>query len=74
MTVKFLDGWVLPTGPFLGSPHLDTSFEMRLAARVVNLGKSVPLTAHIHEDGAAELHWDVGAGIVALWVESTAEA
>ena len=74
MTVSFLRGWVQPTGPFGGSPRLDESFHMRLAARVVNLRRSVPLSVRINDDGTTELQWDVGAGIVALVVESTAEA
>ena len=47
---------------------------MRLAARVVNLRRSVPLSVRINDDGTTELQWDVGAGSVALVVESTAEA
>jgi len=53
---------------------MDQSWPLRLAARVVNLPRSVPLSAYVNDDGTTELQWDVGAGIVALVVESTAEA
>ena len=74
MSLTYISGWVRPTGPFLSSPPMDQSWPLRLAARVVNLPRSVPLSAYVNDDGTTELQWDVGAGIVALVVESTAEA